>query len=67
MFSIRKVFKLTGCSFEECEMKDLKKGDKFKLFEKDGRNVTDKYGNDIFTAKSDARRFNGITYRVDIE
>ena len=48
-------------------MKDLKKGDKFKMSEKDGKNVTDKNGNDVFTALSDAYKYKGKIYQVDIE
>jgi len=64
---MRKIYKLHKNDFAECEMKEIKAGDKFKMNESTGEPVKDKYGEVVFTATSDAYRVSSKIYKVDIE
>ncbi|WP_342532718.1 hypothetical protein MHB40_14755 [Lysinibacillus sp. FSL K6-0057] len=64
---MRRVLKQVNEEFVECEMKEIKKGDLFKMFEPNGDNVVNKYGEDVFTATSNAYRYKGKIYQVDVE
>ena len=64
---MRRVFKEIKGEFIEVKMKEIRKGDTFKMYESNGDSVLGNYGEDIFVASSNAYLDSCETYTVDIE
>jgi len=61
----RIVYILKNNEFIKDEFKNIKKGDKFKLFEQTGEQIVNN-GNDIYKSKNDAYIKNNV-YTVDCD
>jgi len=53
MKDLRKVEVLRDNNWTECRLKDVKKGEKFRMFEFDGSPVLGSVGESVFVADSD--------------
>lgn len=62
-----KVYKVVNQAYEECEMKDIRKGDVFKMYEANGEEVINEHNETVFHAISDAYVYENNIWMVDVE